>query len=358
MRNLKINFYNLHCVKLITFKKERIILKKRFLFIMTLSVLLIISACGGGDSSDNDGKPLKVYSTNNQEEMDVFTKVIEEGTGIKLDVLTLSTGEAWNRIQSEAPNIGADMQIGMMEGNALKAAKEDYILEIDEPESWKDIPDEYKNVEDGWYGTSFWYNMIIINKEIFEEKDLDVPETWEDLTDPQYEGEIILPDPGTAGTAYLFLSAILQDFGEEEGWDYFDQLSDNVGQYTKSGSDASLKVAQGEYAIGIDWDEPINGFINEGYPVESIIPSDGIGYNLDVNWIFKGTEQPEKAQEVLDYMGSEEFMKALAEERSMVTKPGITDDEQIEDYFIDYDAEIASDNQDDDMNKWTDKFSN
>ncbi len=332
-------------------------MKRNIFLIFVLASLLLTAACGGGEKASG-GKPLKVYSTNNQEEMDEFTKVIEEGTGIKLDVLTLSTGEAWNRIQSEAPNIGADMQIGMMEGNALKAAKEGYILEVDEPENWKDIPDEYKNAEDGWYGTSFWYNMIIINKDIFEEKGLDKPESWEDLTDPQYKGEIILPDPGTAGTAYLFTSAILQDFGEDKGWDYLERLSENVGQYTKSGSDASLKVSQGEYAIGIDWDEPINGFINEGYPVESIIPSEGIGYNLDVNWIFKDTDQPEKAQEVLDFMGSQEFMEALAEERSMVTRPGITDDEQIEEFFIDYDAETASDNQESDMDKWTEKFSN
>src|SRR5699024_7899620 len=175
---------------------------------------------------------------------------------------------------------GADIQIGMMEGNALKASKEGYIEEFNEPKNWEDIPDEYKNIDENWYGTSFWYNMIIINKDIFEEKKLDIPESWEDLTDPQYKGEIILPDPGTAGTAYLFLSAILQDFGEEEGWEYLEKLELNVGQYTKSGSDASLKVAQGEYAIGIDWDEPINGFIEDDYPAEGFIPCEGIGYNF------------------------------------------------------------------------------
>src|SRR5690625_1886589 len=228
----------------------------------------------------------------------------------------------------------------------------------DESDHWEYIPDEYKDHNNKWFGTSFWYNMLIINTEIFEEKGLDVPESWEDLLDPQYEGEIILPDPGTAGTAYLFVSSILQDFGEEEGWEYLEKLEKNVGQYTKSGSDASLKVAQGEYAIGIDWDEPINGFIEEGYPVESIIPSEGIGYNLDVNWIFKNAEQPEKAKEVIDYMGTEEFMEKVAEERSMVTRPGITDDTNIEENFIDYDAEKASDAQDDTMEQWREKFSN
>lgn len=312
---------------------------------------LIIVACGGSDN-----EPLKVYSTNNQEEMDEFVKAIEEGTGIKLDVLTLSTGEAWNRIQSEAPNIGADMQIGMMEGNALKAKREDYLMEY-ESDHWEDIPDEYKDPNNKWFGTSFWYNMLIINKDIFEEKGLDVPKSWMDLLEPQYEGEIILPDPGTAGTAYLFVSSILQTFGEEEGWRYLEKLDNNVGQYTKSGSDASLKVAQGEYAIGIDWDEPIKGFIDEGYPVESIIPSEGVGYNLDVSWIFKDAKQPDKAKKVLDYMGTEEFMEIVAQERSMVTRPGITDDSNIEENFIDYDAEKASDEQDNIMEKWREGFS-
>jgi len=329
---------------------------RKVLAIGSLFLILLLAACGGGDSDASD-KTLKVYSTNKPEEMEAFAEAIKEGTGIELEVLTMSSGEIWSRIESEAPNFGADMQIGMLESFALEAVEEGYT----EPylsDEWEDIPEKFKDPDGNWYGTSFWYNTLIINQDIFESKGLDIPKTWDDLIDPQYEGEIVLPDPGTAGTAYLFTSTIIQLLGEEAAWEYFDELDNNVAQYTKSGSGPALNVAQGEYAIGITWDQPVSEFIDEGYPVEAVIPEDKVGYSLDVSWIYKGTDKLELAQEVMDYMASEEFMQKTAEYRSMVTKPGITDSEELEQHFIDYDAVEAQENKDRVMNEWQERYSN
>ncbi|SFB08722.1 iron(III) transport system substrate-binding protein [Lentibacillus halodurans] len=332
-------------------------MKKSISFILILMTSLFLAACGnesGGESSD---EPLKVYTHNDSEEMDAFVKQIEEGTGVELDVLRLSSGEGWSRMKSEAPNIGADMQIGMLHGFALKADEEGY-LDPYKSEEWKDVPDKFKDPEGKWYGTSFWYNMLGINKDIMEDKGLDMPKSWEDLLDPQYKGEIVLPDPGTSGTAFLFTSTILQMFGEEEGWDYLEKLDENVAQYTKSGSAPAQMVAQGEYAIGITWDKAVEDFKDQGYPIEGTLPSEGVGYSLDVAWIFKNTDQPEKAEKVMDYLGSKEFMEKTAEYRSMVTKPDITENEELEKHFIDYDAKWASENRERVMEKWREDFSN
>lgn len=325
---------------------------RKIISIFGLIAILLLAACGG-----TEDKKITVYSTNKPEEMEAFSDAITEGTGIELEVLTMSSGEAWSRAASEAPDFGADMQIGMLESFALEAVDEGYI-EPYQSESWNDIPDKFKDSEEGWYGTSFWYNTLIVNEDILEEEGLDVPETWEDLLDSQYEGEIILPDPGTAGTAYLFTSTLMQLYGEEKAWEYFEELDKNVAQYTKSGSGPALNTSQGEYAIGITWDQPVSDFIEEGYPVKSVIPSDKVGYNLDVSWIYKGTDKLDLAKEVIDYMATEEFMEATAEYRSMVTKPGITDTEELEKQFIDYDAVEAAENKDEFMNEWQERFSN
>lgn len=327
-------------------------MRKAMLLLFTLLLMVFFSGCS---SSEQEKEVLKVYSTNKPEEMEAFAEAITEGTGIELEFLTMSSGEAWNRIDSEAPNFGADMQIGMLESFALEAVEKGF-TEPYKTETWADIPNKFKDPNGHWFGTSFWYNALIINQDIFEEKGLDIPETWEDLLDPQYEGEIILPDPGTAGTAYLFTSTIIQLYGEEKAWDYFEKLDRNVAEYTKSGSGPALSVAQGEYAIGITWDQPISDFIEEGYPVERIIPSDKVGFSLDVAWIFKGTKKLDLAQKVIDYMASDEFMEKTAEYRSMVTKPGITDSEEIEKHFIEYDAVQAAEDKDRVMEMWREKF--
>ncbi|GAB4074495.1 putative 2-aminoethylphosphonate ABC transporter substrate-binding protein [Barrientosiimonas marina] len=341
---------------------------KKFLIVMAVALLaLIATACGSddadsagdGDGDDVSGTTLKVYTHNNADTMDPLAEDIEENTGVELDVLRLSSEEGWSRIESEAPNFGADMQIGMLEGIGRKAADKDYLMPY-ESENWEDVPDKFKDPDGNWYGTGFWYTMVGMNKEIFEEKDLDKPESWEDLLEPQYKGEIIMPDPGTSGTAYLFVAAILQIMGEEDGWDYLKELDKNVAQYEKSGTAPGEKVAQGEYAVAITWDKGVTDFADEGYPIEGMIPSEGVGYSLDVNWIFKDTEHPEAAKKVMDYMGTKNFAEKNAEYRSVVTKPGVEgteDSEELEKQFIDYDAKWAAENKDAIMKKWRETFS-
>src|SRR5699024_7797110 len=146
--------------------------------------------------------------------------------------------------------------------------------------------------------------------------------------------------------------------GEDDAWDYFEDLNENVAQYAKSGDAPAQMVSQGEYAVGITWDQAVFNRIDEGYPLQAIYPSEGIGYDLDVIWMFKDTDNREAVEEVIDYIGSKKGMESSAEHRSMVTKSNIegTDDE-VEDYLIDYDAVWAEENEDRIMEEWRDRFS-
>lgn len=218
------------------------IMKRNLLLVFMIGITLLVAACSGsttgsgdkGESEEKDkgsGKSatVDVYSHNDSEEMQDFVKGLKEETGIDVNVLRLSSGEGWSRIESEAPNFGADMFWGMLHSFALKAEKEDYLEPYLSP-TWEDVPDHFKHPEGKWYGWSYWFNVLAVNDDLIEKKGLDVPKSWEDLLDPQYKGEIVLPDPGTSGTSYLFMSAIMQIFGEEEGWEYLEKLHENVAQ--------------------------------------------------------------------------------------------------------------------------------
>ncbi|MFB4167320.1 extracellular solute-binding protein [Virgibacillus sp. JSM 102003] len=330
--------------------------------IISLTILIVVALIAAGcndnseSSSDNNDEPVSIYTHNDSEEMQAFVKGMTEETGIEAEVLRLSSGEAWSRMKSEAPDFGADMQWGMLHSFAIKAKKNDYLASYKSP-TWKDIPDKFKDPDGKWYGWSYWFNMLAVNKEIIKEKGLDVPQSWEDLLDPQYKGEIVLPDPGTSGTAYLFTSTILQIMGEEKGWEYLEKLDKNVGQYTKSGSAPAQLVAQGEYAIGITWDQAVYERIEQGYPIEAVIPEEGVGYSLDVVWMFKNAKNKEKVKKIIDYIGTTDAMKIAAEHRSMVTNPDIEAGvKNIEKHLIDYDAVWAAENRDRIMQQWKENF--
>lgn len=329
--------------------------KKHFvaLLVLLLFVALTLFGCGGEEKAEE--RVVTIYTHNNDEEMQAWMEALERDTGIHPEMIRLSSGELWSRIEAEKPNFGADMVWGMMHSFALMGEDLDIMYPYDSP-VWSDIPDEFKDPQGRWYGWSYWYNAVGVNTDLLEAAGLEPPTSWADLTDPQWKGEIVAPDPGTAGTAYLFLSTIMQIMGEEAGWEYFHKLNENVDQYTKSGTAPAQMVADGEYMIGISWDMGVFDRIEKGYPLIAMIPSEGVGYDLDVAWIFKDAKNLETAKEVIDWIGSEQGMKAFLEHRGLVTREEVMDVE-FEANFMDYDAVWAADNRERLMEEWRDTFS-
>ena len=72
------------------------------------------------------------------------------------------------------------------------------------------IPDQYKDPEGYWTGTDTDFIGIASNKKFLQEKGLKAPQSWEDLTRPEFAGQICLGSPSTSGTGYTFLTTILQ----------------------------------------------------------------------------------------------------------------------------------------------------
>lgn len=317
------------------------------------------SSCGQAPGGGGNGETLSVYTHNDPDEMEVFVEDAEKATGLDIEVLNMSAGEGWTRAQAEAPNFGADMQWGQLESMALRAVDAGYLEPYDSP-TWDDVPDQFKDPKGRWYGWSYWFNVIGVNTDLLEKKGLDTPDSWADLTDPQYRGKIVLPNPGTSSTGYLFISSVLQLMGEDKGWAYLRKLDKNVGQYASSGTTPAQLVGQGEYAIGISWDQAVFDRVESGYPVKAVFPSEGTGYSLDVVWMFKGTDQREQAEELIDYIGSDEGMKSAVSQRSMVTAPGVTGSAPVDDvekYLMDdYDAKWAAEHQDAIMKRWRQSF--
>ena len=91
---------------------------------------------------------------------------------------------------------------------------------------------------------------IAINKKILNEKGLPIPTSYEDLTNPIYKGLISMPNPKTSGTGYIFLKLLVNAWGEDKAFDYFDRLAPNILQFTSSGSGPVNALIQGEAAIG------------------------------------------------------------------------------------------------------------
>jgi len=235
----------------------------------------------------------------------------EKKSGIKPTMLRLSAGEAINRIRAErnSPQASVLYGIGLP---SMMTLKSDGLLEAYRPASASDIPAKYKDPEGFWTGTDIDFIGFASNKQFLAEKKLKAPQSWEDLTKPEYAGQICLGSPATSGTGYTFITTVLQVMGEQKGWDYLKRFNANVAQYTRSGIGPTQLVGRGEVGVGILFAHDILGSIAKGFPMEMSLPQEGTGYDLFCSVLLKGAPEPEAARTFLDWACTPESIELLA----------------------------------------------
>lgn len=249
-------------------------------------------------------------------------------TGVEVEVLSMSSGEVLSKLRAEGGTPSADLWFG---GgiDAFMSAKDDGLLEQVTFDAAADLDPTYKDADGYWFSKGITIVGFLVNNTLLSELGLEAPQSWADLLDSQYAGEIIMSNPAVSGTNYAVVNALLQTLGEEEGWKYFEGLNNNIAYYSKRGSDPSNKVISDEYAIGITYlDGTIDALVEE-YDVTAIYPTDGIPWVPEGVAVFKNAENVEAAKYFVEWLfSSDEHLTQLAEIDQKtgvkIIKPGMT----------------------------------
>ncbi len=246
---------------------------------------------------------LKVVATS-EDYVKLFDKFTEE-TGIKTELLSMSSGEVLSKIKAEGGTPMADLWFG---GgiDAFMGAKEDGLLEQVNFDEAANLAPEYKDADNYWFAKGLTVVGFVVNNDIIEEKGLEIPKSWADLTNTAYQGEIIMSNPAISGTNYAVVNAILQAKGEEEGWNYFEELNKNIEYYSKRGKDPLTKTMAGEFAIGIaPMDREVDK-LQEEQNMTAVYPEDGIPYVPEGVAVFKNSEGADEAKEFIEWFYSDD----------------------------------------------------
>lgn len=253
---------------------------------------------------------MKVVATSESyvELFDVFT----EQTGVKVELLSMSSGEVLSKLRAEGGTPSADLWFG---GgiDAFMGAKADDLLEQVNFDVAAELNPTYKDADNYWFSKGLTIVGFLVNNSLLAEKNLTAPATWEDLLNEQYKGEIVMSNPAISGTNYGVVNAMLQTRGEEAGWEYFNKLNENIAFYGRRGSDPKNKVIAGEFAIGITYlDGTIDALVDQ-YDVSIVYPTDGIPYIPEGVAVFKNAENVEAAKYFVEWLYSnDENLQLLA----------------------------------------------
>lgn len=265
---------------------------------------------------------LTVYTALEEDEIAAYVAAAKKDIpDIELNVLRLSTGDIGARILAEANNPQHDVIWGWAVTNMLDPR----ILDLLEPYAAKGVdqlPDRYKDSDNRWFAATGYMAAFCVNTVELEARNLPVPTSWADLTNPVYKGEVLMPSPVSSGTGYLQIAGLLQGMGEEAGWEYLKELDKNMAQYTRSGSRPCKAARTGEYMIGISLAFAGIQSIEEGFPVKMVIPSDNVGYELEATAIMKTSDNKEDARRFLDWTLSPSAASLYGQYKEIVTIPG------------------------------------
>jgi len=141
---------------------------------------------------------------------------------------------------------------------------------------------------------------------------------YEDVLNPALKGKIAFADPSKSSSSFEHLVNMLYAMGNgdtDSGWDYVTKLSKHLDGKLLSGSSAVYKgVADGEYTVGLTFEEGAAKYVKDGAPVKVVYMEEGTISKPDTVQIIKGAKNMDNAKTFIDFVTSKETQTLIANE--------------------------------------------
>jgi len=280
-------------------------MKGKFIAVVVAAIFSVVLA-GSAIAED-----INAYMGTSPDNNAKIAKFIKDKTGITVNQTFQSFGEIEARMKAEAPNFNADMAIGCGSSTGFLAKKSGWAVPYLSP-AWKGVPDVFLDPQGNWFNIANFSFVLVANKDRLAKSGQKMPESWKDLTDPKWKGEILMPSPLSSGTANMMRFSFLALYGDAEGWKFIEALDKNIAYYTRSGNAPTDLVGRGEFTLGITSDENVKKRLDDGYPLLWSIPKEGTGYDGTFAMILKGTKKLDACKKIIDVLGTPEFSELMA----------------------------------------------
>ena len=306
---------------------------------------------------------LTVYTAVEAEDLKKYAaKFNESYPDINIKWVRDSTGVVTAKLLAEKNNPQADVVWGLA-ATSLMLLKAEGMTEGYAPAGVDKLDKKFVDSANPphWTGMDAWIASVCVNTVEAEAKGLPMPTSWKDLTKPVYAGHVVMPNPNSSGTGFLDVSSWLQMFGEGGGWDFMDGLHKNIAWYTHSGSKPCKQAASGETPIGISFAFRGAKSKAKGAPLEIIIPSEGVGWDMEATAIMKGTKKLAAAKKLVDFTITKEANMMYNKGYAVVAYPGVAKPVKhfpagILDAMIDNKFEWAAVNRDRILKEWQTRY--
>lgn len=311
-------------------------MKKRMTVMICAAAMAVsLAGCGGekaaenavpkteaneSKSTDGGSGKLIIYSPLTESMIDTMLTMFEEETGIDAECLAMGTGDALKRIQTEADKPQADILWSGTIGTVKN--KSEYFSNytcVNEDAFFS----EYKNAEGNLTRFDTIPSVIMVNTDLVGDIKI---EGYEDLLNPDLKGKIAFAEPSASSSSFEHLVNMLYAMGNgnpDAGWEYVKKFCEQLDGKLLGGSSAVYKgVADGEYTVGLTFEQGSAQYVGAGSPVKTVYMEEGVIFRGDGVYVIKGGPNEANAQKFIDWLTSrdvQEFMNNTQYRRTIRT---------------------------------------
>ena len=277
--------------------------------ILIASVVLVALLASGAFASD-----LNAYTIMPEKYASQVFEAFTAETGVKVNFMRFSSGEALARVVAEKNNPQVDMILGGP-ADTYEAGIKEGVFEQYKPAEADMIPERFRSPENYWTGVGIIPLVFLTNGKFLKEKGLEAPASWNALLDPAYKNGLQMADARTSGTATERIYALVKIMGEDEAFAYQKKLHGNIQMYTKSGAGGAMPIATGQAASGIFYIVDALEIQQQGHDVVLSYPVEGVSFGIEATGILKGAKNLENAKKFMDWASSKTFAQLLVDKK-------------------------------------------
>ena len=289
---------------------QRFGLKRLIALGLSAAMALSFAACGSGKeapvspAAEENGKEKVVIYTPTEDYLIEYMqqRLEEQFPQYDISLEYYHSGDLAAKLKAEGADTSCDIifdcEYGYLESLSDNLAVIDFIDTDQFVEDMRSPDNKYMPV-DRYSGS------VIVRPDLLEEKGLPIPQSYADLLKSEYRGLIEMPDPTQSSTGYLFLKSLVNAWGEEAALAYFDQLDENILQYTGGGSAPVKDAVAGECAIALSLTFKAVDLINEGADLDILFFEEGAPYTPAGLSIVAGHETRQAVIDVVNYFYSD-----------------------------------------------------
>lgn len=285
---------------------------KNFLTFAMILAMFFVTACSGNPEKNaqsntqtgmqetkKPGGTVTVYGWSG--DWDLWFKnwgaVFEKETGIKVQYVSGDGLAMMSRVVAEKDKPRADLLLSS--ASYLYQLKNMGLLEKvpwDKVVNAADVDSRFKDDSVAIFGYDV-YHLAYNPKKLKAEE---VPKTWSDLANPKWKGRILLRDPGSDLTAWVWM-ALADQYGKDKAFQITREMFGNAKSYASSAGQLVQALAAGEVDVApasighiMLAVKQAGGNVSSAMPDRPILMLNGLG-------IIKNSPNPEGAVKFLDF---------------------------------------------------------